>query len=73
MFLTLHTARIQWAEGLSIRADLLVAVTFNKDLRVPALCVANLFVFKRTVVVNSSLSLISKAILCFQVTILFHL
>lgn len=66
MFLTVHAVKFQWAEGLSIRVDLLVAITFNKDLRVSTLCVANLFVCKRIVAVNSSLSLISKAILCFQ-------
>lgn len=35
MFLTLHSARFQWADELSIRADLLVAISFNKHLRVP--------------------------------------
>ena len=53
MFLTLHSARFQWVEGLPIRADLLLTITFNKDLRVPTLCAASLFVFKRTVVINS--------------------
>lgn len=53
MFLTLHAARFQQDEILPIRADLLVAITFNSDLRVATLCVANLFVFQRTVVASS--------------------
>lgn len=52
MLLTLHTPRFQWAEGLSIRADSLVATMFNRYLTVTTFCVVRMFVFKRITAVN---------------------
>lgn len=52
MLLTLHTARFQWVEGLSIRAHSLVTITFNRDLIVTTVYVARMFVFKRITAAN---------------------
>lgn len=47
-----NTARFQWAEGLSIRAHSLVAITFNRDLIVTTVYVVRMFVFKRITTAN---------------------
>lgn len=59
MFLTLCSTRFQWAGGLYIRAVLLVAITYNQDLKASSLHVASLFVFKRNAVVDTKLSKLS--------------